>query len=670
MASEELAIYVRMKDFASKEASSISKAISGISSHVFNLKNALLGLAGGFGAVKLIDTAVEVEEVENSFNNLSKAIGGPKAALEGLRKGVSDTVSDMELMRLGNEALMKGVASSATEMEYLATVAHELGKAIGFEAAPALDQLISGLASKNARSLRSLGIIVDNTEAEEKYAKALGTTREKLTESAKDMAFRNEVFEKASKIMQDMGPEVKTLGDAWGGFKAQLANLGQDILRDMTPMLRDAFNDMIKFVKDNRDAVRDFFRDFLMAVRESAPGIISMLRDVTSALMDLLRAFADVSKIIGLGSSKGRQESTQAAAWMAVRKAIQSRMPWQEGPNFGVFGSGKYQERVELTPWAQGPNETIEQWSERVVEKGLVTRAELTKEGVYTAIAEMQEARTAHDRLMALYQYVLMPSKAFGGSAGGPKYEWQGPEQSRLDFIKAEGEGAVAKNAAELEAHKEPWAEEQNKWEEEYTLIGGAKKKLTEFKDEFQKLGVTAGLALEQIGGAISSNLGDAFTALITGTKSAKQAFTDMARSMINDIVRITMQLMSMTIVKGLFGLAVLGEGGIVPGHLSPRVRGRFAGGSIAGMHGFYELAERGQPEAVIPLRGGAVPVKMLGGRRGGSVVQNIVNVTLNSKSYSSSEERALLLRNAKDIGNIVVQKMQTSFRFREGMAA
>ena len=61
----------------------------------------------------------------------------------------------------------------------------------------------------------------------------------------------------------------------------------------------------------------------------------------------------------------------------------------------------------------------------------------------------------------------------------------------------------------------------------------------------FRKLGEDvkfAGMTMDDVGLNAISNIEDSFVSLIDGTKSVKDAFKDMARSVINDLIRMTVQ--------------------------------------------------------------------------------------------------------------------------------
>jgi hypothetical protein len=80
----------------------------------------------------------------------------------------------------------------------------------------------------------------------------------------------------------------------------------------------------------------------------------------------------------------------------------------------------------------------------------------------------------------------------------------------------------------------------------------------------------------------VGNSLGDFFDDLLTGTKSAKEAFADFARSVLRDFTRLVSQMVAQRVILGTLGLLFPGaavgaaaagafnEGGEVPGPAGP----------------------------------------------------------------------------------------------------
>jgi len=106
--------------------------------------------------------------------------------------------------------------------------------------------------------------------------------------------------------------------------------------------------------------------------------------------------------------------------------------------------------------------------------------------------------------------------------------------------------------------------------------------------------------------------------------------------------------------LKGVLGL--MGEVAAV----APAAGGGITGGEIAGFQKgaviksptLAMIAETGNPEAIIPLEGGAVPVELRGG-------QNQVNVNVNIQAIDTQTGYRFLERNKAMISDFIVRSVQ-----------
>lgn len=65
---------------------------------------------------------------------------------------------------------------------------------------------------------------------------------------------------------------------------------------------------------------------------------------------------------------------------------------------------------------------------------------------------------------------------------------------------------------------------------------------------------------------SVANNMSDAFTAMIDGTKTAKEAFSDMASAIISDILRMIIQMQIQSALAGLLGGGTGGGAGVLAG--------------------------------------------------------------------------------------------------------
>ena len=146
----------------------------------------------------------------------------------------------------------------------------------------------------------------------------------------------------------------------------------------------------------------------------------------------------------------------------------------------------------------------------------------------------------------------------------------------------------------------------------------------------------------------MQSSLEEAFMSMIDGSKSAGEAFKDMAKAILTQIAQIIVKLL---VVKALqaIGLPIPGAGGGIIG-TEPGAGGgmikKYANGGIVGPRDglagvvsrpTYLVGEGRMNEAVVPLPNGrAIPVQMHGG---GDSQQNNVTVNVNVEGGQTSSE-------------------------------
>ena len=166
----------------------------------------------------------------------------------------------------------------------------------------------------------------------------------------------------------------------------------------------------------------------------------------------------------------------------------------------------------------------------------------------------------------------------------------------------------------------------------------------------------------------IESSMQGAFTAVIDGSKSAKQAFGDMARSILQHLAKVLAEMMVAKIVaSSLFQSFGFETGGITPpkkeyakgGYTSPRMdysRGGVARGPQSG----YNAVLHGN-EAVVPLPDNRhIPVEMTGG--GGQQNNVTVNVNMDNQGQAQTSSQSDGPQ-AERMGTLIAKAVQTELQ-------
>lgn len=229
--------------------------------------------AAGVAFDQLITRGGRVAPVMRAFGRAANDQG---SALTKLRSATMGLVSDYDLMAQANTALALGSAKSTDEFAKMASVAQRLGRALGLDATFALNSLNTGIARQSRLILDNLGIIVDASEANRKYAAALGLTVQQLNDAQKAEAFRQEALRQAEESANRLGDATFNAADGWEALKTEMKNTADILASEVA----------------GSDNMASFFERLASALR-SARGEGGGLRNVINQLG---LAFAGVPK--------------------------------------------------------------------------------------------------------------------------------------------------------------------------------------------------------------------------------------------------------------------------------------------------------------------------------------------------------------------------------------
>jgi len=172
--------------------------------------------------------------------------------------------------------------------------------------------------------------------------------------------------------------------------------------------------------------------------------------------------------------------------------------------------------------------------------------------------------------------------------------------------------------------------------EEKLEALTAAKQVVTDLVTKAADLEpLTAGL--KDLGDSVYQSMSGAFQAIVTGTQSAKQAFSSMAMSILADLAsmiakQMVFSMFSGTAFGGFMGIPGARTGGIMSD--GEKVSGYATGGVARGPGAGYPAVLHGT-EAVVPLPNGrSIPVEMQGG---GQQTNNVV-VNVSSSGQTSTE--------------------------------
>ena len=168
---------------------------------------------------------------------------------------------------------------------------------------------------------------------------------------------------------------------------------------------------------------------------------------------------------------------------------------------------------------------------------------------------------------------------------------------------------------------------------------------------------------------SLEDGLAGAFEGMITGAKNAKEAFADMARSMLGALAKIIAQELALRAIRGAVSMFGFADGGITPvpslakgGYTSPS-RNYSRGGTARGAQSGYNAVLHGN-EAVVPLPDNrSIPVTLNGG--GGQNNNVVVNVSMGGSGQSQQNSQGDS-NMAANIGKMVAGAVQEELQYQK----
>lgn len=172
-----------------------------------------------------------IADVVENFDALTMRAGRlSETLLSELREGTRATIADLDLIALANKDLAAGMELTDQQFRTLADGAFALAQATGKDVKSALDTMNDALLTGRTRTLAMLTGKIDLTTAEEKFAAALGTTRDRLTEEERLMAAREGILNSVAAATERLGAQTEGLDEivaqgaaAWENFRNKLA---------------------------------------------------------------------------------------------------------------------------------------------------------------------------------------------------------------------------------------------------------------------------------------------------------------------------------------------------------------------------------------------------------------------------------------------------------------
>jgi hypothetical protein len=645
-------IIARVVDVASRPLRVVSDAIrrtavdgarqfAGLVKSLVSVRGAVSALVGGFAAIRGAQAFASIGEGTEQLSKLANGTGASTARLLVLQNA-------LELSNI--------------EADRFRTLIASLTKAVG--------QALTDGTAKSAKSLGRLGLTLEDlrtSDPVELFDRLAGSLEQFETAQEKAAAIL-EVFPKAT---GDIELLVDVLGRGQGEFRNLIATAQffggtiDDI--DVAKILR--FNDALDVTKLAVDRVgrsatvaiseklAPIFEKLATFVAQNADRIGKALGQILALVAQLvLQVTAALLRLLAFVQGNGEK----FVEWLEDIPLVGGKAAAALREVFDVrtIAPGARQLRDEIAKLADAEQKLLDQQTKLRDERARLeqTPGEGSADRLRGLNVELQKAIKER---ASVYEQLLQVEARFNEAqaAGGGKPQFDElrnqQEAARLRAFAGEiGQLSSFDSLPSPPTDLAPivkalfgadgigGAEEKSR-----TFLQGFRDGVDRLVQKWTDFGAAGEAAATQILDRGLDGITDAFADIVTGQKSAKEAFRDLARAMLGDLARIIARLL---IVKGLqtAGLGGVGAtfetGGVMPGAVAKTVPLRaFANGGVVKRPtlALFGEGKASKGEAFVPLPDGRrIPVALSGG--GGSTM----NVTI--QAMDGADVQRVLLRN------------------------
>lgn len=673
MATEQqLTLKFRVNDDGSMVLDSINKKLQGIDQSaqgmgrsltlikwdaVANLGEKISELSQKF--VQLVEAGARATAIQDSFNLITKASGVMSDALVERMKIASGVfVQETDIMVKAQQLLVEGF--SPDQIVKLTEASRVAARKMGTDVASAFDLVTQAVITGRTRAIRA-AFPMDESEVMEKYAASIGSVTSMLSEAGRQQALYNEVVRQLNEYTQKYGELMPSQYEQLQKTKSAWAEMGINIKKAAMEM-GELLGATVKWIALKLPGGKISPEAWgggtggaaLYGMPSTQPGQYGADYE---AKMNALMAKDDAIK--AAQSSKDAQDKSQRLIKQKEFNDAYTKLVDEYGVKIQGAEDKTYQNQLQLYDLQQKAAEDaikkqygtamlakvlplIDQYYDQMrkqVEKkyGMEERLKQATEAAQALYEGPQPRETVPSiPTFSMAEQIEMQFAAKFGA--GSEYL---KSQSQVAIQFAEVTGDIDKQIAAMKEQADQYAWLQTatgKWSD---ATASAYKKVVDIQTQQMTTGA-------QFVKDLGTQFADQWSSTLTKVLSGQEKFGDAMKKMFSDLAGyVTQYILKMITMEALFGNQ---KGSLVSGQgLFGWLGGLLGGGGGGGggfSYGFSGLmmqsggvfnrptlgviGEAG-PEAVVPLKGGKIPIE---GSHGTTVVYNIVNNAVDAPSF------------------------------------
>lgn len=191
--------------------------------------------------VQMSKMSAVLQAQEGAFKSLAAQAGvSSEQWFRAMDKAAEGTLSRSQMISVSTRSMSSGLKLSTEQMTQLMGIAKDRAAAFGTDTAEAFNTITMAIALQYPRYLRQLGITINLEEAYDKFARSLGTTKDKLNEAGQQQAILNAITEDAARTATNLSGESAVANDRFERMNAGTQNLASALGDLLVPVMSRA----------------------------------------------------------------------------------------------------------------------------------------------------------------------------------------------------------------------------------------------------------------------------------------------------------------------------------------------------------------------------------------------------------------------------------------------
>lgn len=628
-----------------KDLTSVESKSNSVSSNIINHWKAIAAFIGATSIIKdTLETASAFERFEIQLKTITGSSAEAAKSMDWIREFAKTTPYELDKV---TDAFTKLKAYGFDAVKYIPLLG-DTASSMGKDLIQAVEAFADAATGEFER-LKEFGVRASQQGDKVTFSWSQNGQEMVATAEKTQAGITTALGQIFKRFEGGMKQQASTLSGVWSNLKDNITDVQLTFAKaGITDALKDGILEVSKAIKDWTEANKDL-------IKQKLPEYISNIKDTIvltyNAIKPLVSGFVELSAAaFRLGESLAK--SIKDVDTVDIDKNIE-----------------KYKKAIEEINKRIEPLK-IDAETSPIAARALEKLESKLKD--YTIALELAQ-KSQTDLLNAKTQ------KKEDTTKDNSVESFTEVEKTKTDVLSSELEIRTRKEQ-ELYELNQKWAmkeldtkiyQYQQETESTQKYINDQLTMQSEYNKEYveanSKTMEKVRQANQSVANSVSSNFDNAFWDMIDGSKSVTEAFTNMAKSILKDLASMIIKAtIYKAVMSGLEGSSVGGLIGSVASYngnvFDKGEVKKFATGGVVSQPSTFpmaSIAERGQPEAIIPLqrdKSGRLGVAMQGksAQSQNVNINTVINVSGGSSGNQSEDKRF-----ANDISRALDEKIR-----------